>query len=186
VSSESIVWTKLKKEDLLPLWGPLGTIISRELPFAIVKFAVFGAIASAVNDLLGPTGVQVGVGKLGLAASALSGAIAGVAAATISHPADLVLTLTSIGSDEDGENDDGKDENTKSIQSVVKEELNKPGGVANLFVGLSSRSTFFFLVIGLQFLLYDYLKILLGVGSEDLNLVLDVFYAIRKGLVGGE
>ena len=73
-----------------------------------------------------------------------------------------------------------------SIIAVLWGELKKPGGVLNLFVGLPSRATFFFLVIGLQFLLYDYVKILLGVGSEDLNLVLDVFYTIRQGLVASQ
>jgi len=55
--------------------------------------------------------------------------------------------------------------------------------VANLFVGLAPRLVFFFLVIGLQFFLYDYVKNLLEVGSDDLSLVLDVFYAVRQGLI---
>jgi hypothetical protein len=60
----------------------------------------------------------------------------------------------------------------------------QPGGIANLYVGFPARATFFFLVIGLQFFLYDYFKTLLNVGSDDLSLVLDVFYAVRAGLVG--
>lgn len=64
----------------------------------------------------------------------------------------------------------------------MKELIEKDGGLANLFVGLGARSVFFFLVIGLQFFLYDYVKNLFQVGSDDLNLVLDVFYAIRAGL----
>jgi hypothetical protein len=66
---------------------------------------------------------------------------------------------------------------------VVKDLLSKEGGIANLFIGLSPRLVFFFLVIGLQFFLYDYVKTLLEVGSDDLNLVLDVFYAVRVGLI---
>jgi hypothetical protein len=38
-------------------------------------------------------------------------------------------------------------------------------------------------VIGLQFFLYDYVKNLFQVGSDDLSLVLDVFYAVRQGLL---
>jgi hypothetical protein len=67
---------------------------------------------------------------------------------------------------------------------VVKELIAQDGGVSNLFVGLGSRSIFFFLVIGLQFFLYDYVKGLFQVSSDDLTLVLDVFYAVRAGLVG--
>jgi hypothetical protein len=66
---------------------------------------------------------------------------------------------------------------------VVKDLVQHDGGIANLFVGLGSRSLFFFLVIGLQFFLYDYVKNLFQVGSDDLSLVLDVFYAVRAGLI---
>jgi hypothetical protein len=68
-------------------------------------------------------------------------------------------------------------------KDIIKELLGKEGGAANLFVGLTPRTVFFFLVIGLQFFLYDYVKNLLEVGSDDLSLVLDVFYAVRQGLV---
>lgn len=67
---------------------------------------------------------------------------------------------------------------------VIKELIAQDGGISNLFVGLGSRSIFFFLVIGLQFFLYDYVKGLFQVSSDDLTLVLDVFYAVRAGLVG--
>ncbi|KAI2491302.1 hypothetical protein MHU86_23247 [Fragilaria crotonensis] len=117
--------------------------------------------------------VQVGVGTTGLAISAISGAFAGVAGAFVSHPADLILTLTSTA--KGNENLDWKD--------VVKELLLREGGIANLFIGLPARSVFFFLVIGLQFFLYDYVKNIFEVGSDDLSLVLDVFYAVRQGFL---
>jgi hypothetical protein len=78
-------------------------------------------------------------------------------------------------------NKNGKDAN--DWRPIVKELLNKEGGIANLFTGLPARASFFFLVIGLQFFLYDFAKTLFSVGTEDLKLVLDVFYAIRQGLV---
>lgn len=104
----------------------------------------------------------------------------------MSHPADLILTKTSASKRKDNEiatttpESDGKG---PQWVEVVKELISQDGGVANLFVGLSSRSVFFFLVIGLQFFLYDYVKNLFQVGSDDLSLVLDVFYAVRAGLV---
>ena len=66
----------------------------------------------------------------------------------------------------------------------MKDLVSQDGGIANLFVGLDARSVFFFLLIGLQFFLNDYVKNLFQVGSDDLNLVLDVFYAVQTGFVG--
>ena len=111
------------------------------------------------------------------------------AGAFVSHPADLILTKTSASkrttevtaneTHSDGENVAGP-----AWVMVVKDLISQDGGLSNLFVGLGSRSIFFFLVIGLQFFLYDYVKSLFQVSSDDLSLVLDVFYAVRAGLVG--
>lgn len=95
--------------------------------------------------------------------------------AFVSHPADLILTLTSASSREEGESKDWK--------QIVQDLLAEDGGPINLFAGFPARAVFFFLVIGLQFFLYDYIKTLLDVGTDDLTLVLDVFYAIRQGLL---
>ena len=122
--------------------------------------------------------IQVGVGFIGLTVSAAAGALAGIAGAIVSHPADLILTKTAASKkpvDAEQEKADWRD--------VVKELVAKEGGFANLFVGLGARCTFFFLVIGLQFFLYDFVKTLFQVGLDDLSLVLDVFYAVRAGLV---
>lgn len=134
--------------------------------------------------------VQVGVGPLGLAVSAVAGAIAGVGAAIVSHPADLILTYTSASRskaetphDANGKLPDELPATPPDWVAVVKELLSRDGGAANLFLGLPARATFFFLVIGLQFFLYDYVKNLFQVGTDDLSLVLDVFYAVRAGLL---
>lgn len=107
----------------------------------------------------------------------------------MSHPADLILTKTSASKRKASvagiETKSGED-NAPDLAwaAVVKDLISQDGGIANLFVGLGSRSVFFFLVIGLQFFLYDYVKNLFQVSSDDLSLVLDVFYAVRAGLVG--
>jgi Mitochondrial carrier protein len=111
------------------------------------------------------------------------------AGAFVSHPADLILTKTSASkrkaaSLDDETNTEEKENSGPSWLVVVKDLLSQDGGISNLFVGLGSRSIFFFLVIGLQFFLYDYVKNLFQVSSDDLSLVLDVFYAVRAGLVG--
>jgi hypothetical protein len=107
----------------------------------------------------------------------------------VSHPADLILTKMSASKrksaalNSETSADEGKDAGPRWVV-VVKELISQDGGISNLFVGLVSRSIFFFLVIGLQFFLYDYVKNLFRVSSDDLSLVLDVFYAVRAGLVG--
>jgi Mitochondrial carrier protein len=173
------IGAKFNPKDLLPLWSGFFPTVSRELPFAVTKFLVFDVLTRELTGVAnaqldeGAIPVQVGVGTLGLAISAISGAIAGVAGAVISHPADLILTLTSTSTGD--ENVDWKE--------VVKELVSREGGIANLFIGLPARSVFFFLVIGLQFFLYDYVKNVFEVGSDDLSLVLDVFYAVRQGFL---
>lgn len=172
----------LQLEDIKPLWSSFNPIVSRELPFAVTKFLIFdlssGTISDFINNsnLLGDGNqIQVGVGTLGLLLSALSGALAGIAGAFVSHPADLILTLTSASSQKEGPSEDWR--------SIIKELLAADGGILNFYAGFPARAVFFFLVIGLQFFLYDYIKTLLAVGTDDLTLVLDVFYAIRQGLV---
>ncbi|VEU35297.1 unnamed protein product [Pseudo-nitzschia multistriata] len=187
----------LKFKDYLPLWAGFGPTTSRELAFAIPKFLAFDIIAKALTGLInsqlgeGALPIQVGIGTEGLAISAFSGACAGIAGAFVSHPADLILTRLSaskpVASTDDVSASNGSKENKSEAtelnwKEIVKELLAKEGGVANLYVGLAPRLVFFFLVIGLQFFLYDYVKNILEVGSDDLSLVLDVFYAVRQGL----
>lgn len=192
VSGDEFKLKDIKKEDLKPLFSGFAPIVSRELPFAITKFLVFDLLAKTIMALLNSQGnfvepVQVGVGPTGLAVSAVAGAVAGIAGAIISHPADLILTLQSSSAKSESSGNDGEEGGTNSTdwRPLVKELLEKDGGVANLFVGLPARALFFFLVIGLQFFLYDFVKGLFNVSSDDLTLVLDVFYAIRRGLVEG-
>jgi hypothetical protein len=172
----------IQAKDLLPLFAGFPPTASRELAFAIPKFLAFDILSKTItvfiNSKAGPGSlpIQVGIGSEGLFISAISGALAGIAGGIISHPADLILTYTSASKKK--KTDSGAD-----WRDVVKDLLQKEGGIKNLFVGLQPRLVFFFLVIGLQFFLYDYVKILLQVGSDDLSLVLDVFYAVRQGLV---
>ena len=171
----------LSPQELLPLWSGFAPTVSRELPFAVVKFLVFDVISVSIVNLLnsnteGAFPIQVGVGPEGLTVSAAAGAIAGIAGAIVSHPADLILTKTNSVRKKKGER-------KPDWREVVRDLTSQEGGLGNLFVGLGARATFFFLVIGLQFFLYDYVKNLFQVGQDDLSLVLDVFYAVREGLI---
>jgi hypothetical protein len=181
-SYEEFDLKSLRPADLLPLWAGFAPTLSRELPFALAKFLTFDVLArfliKLLNDTEGAMPVQVGVGPVGLAVSAAAGAVAGIAGAIVSHPADLILTKTSARS----RSADGQE--PPDWRGIVKELISKDGGLSNLFIGLGTRSFFFFLVVGLQFFLYDYVKNFFQVGQDDLSLVLDVFYAIRAGLAG--
>lgn len=182
--------SSIRKDDIPPLFSGFLPIVSRELPFAVVKFLAFDIVASSIISIINSQPqiiepVQVGAGTIGLAVSAASGAIAGLAGAFVSHPADLILTLTSSKqkSDKGDKSESGNEEDDSADwRAIVKELISKEGGIGNLYAGFPARSIFFFLVIGLQFFLYDYAKNVFQVGSEDLTLVLDVFYAIRQGL----
>ncbi|KAL7581793.1 hypothetical protein ACA910_022322 [Epithemia clementina (nom. ined.)] len=183
---DELDWRKLKPRDFLPVWTAFNPILSREIPFVVTKFVAFDVISTSTVAFLnsqageGALPVQIGVGGVGLAVSAASGAIAGVAGAVISHPADLIITKVSAQS---GKQSKEADESAKGDwRSAVKDMISQEGGIANLFVGLPARASFFFLVIGLQFFLYDYVKGIFQVSSDDLSLVLDVFYSVRAGL----
>ena len=197
--SEELDLKTLNWKDFLPLWAGFGPTTSRELAFAIPKFLAFDIIAKAITGLAnsqlgeGALPIQVGVGGAGLAISAFSGACAGIAGAFVSHPADLILTKLSASSKSSPKENEAALATNETIleaeteepnwKDIVGELLSKEGGIANLYAGLTPRLVFFFLVIGLQFFLYDYVKNLLEVGSDDLSLVLDIFYAVRQGLV---
>ena len=179
----NITFKDINVKDVKPLFSGFYPIVSRELPFAVVKFLAFDLIATstlaAINSqpqVIEP--IQVGSGTIGLTVSALAGAIAGLFGAFVSHPADLILTLTSSQKKSDEAFEEEPDWKT-----IVQDLIQKEGGVFNLYTGFPARASFFFLVIGLQFFLYDYAKTVFQVGSDDLTLVLDVFYAIRQGLV---
>jgi len=74
----------LQFKDILPLWSGFAPILSRELPFAIAKFLTFDFLATTLVTFLnsqsteGSLPVQLGVGPVGLAISALAGAFAGI------------------------------------------------------------------------------------------------------------
>ena len=62
----------------------------------------------------------------------------------------------------------------KTTIKMAYQTLNETYGVAGFFRGLSIRIPFYCLVVSLQFLLYDSIRVFLGVGRDDLNLFLDV------------
>jgi hypothetical protein len=154
----SISLTDLTRSDVKVLFAPFPKIISRELPFAIAKFLTFDIVAKYLEGIVNAglnMQVQVGVGPKGLAISAFAGAVAGVAGAVVSHPADLILTLSSSASRKSSGMQQERDSVTDEAdwQDIMNDLIRKEGGISNLFTGLLPRAFFFFLVIGSQFFL---------------------------------
>ena len=144
-STAAIGLKDIKKNDIKPLFSGFYPIVSRELPFAVVKFLVFDIVASSFSSIINAQAqavepVQVGIGPVGLAVSAAAGAIAGLAGAFISHPADLILTLTSSKEKTLNKEDDDKDEEEEGDwKPIVQDLLRQDGGIRNLFAGLGVR-----------------------------------------------
>ena len=134
--------------DLKGLWAGLVPFWAREIPFSACKFLVFDLAARLLAAVLLPEGVDSS-----FEVSALAGAIAGLASAVVSNPADVIITQISSG----------QDPQRASLASL------------DLWKGLGARSVYFAAAICAQFLIYDTVKELLGVSTGDLRLVLDVF-----------
>jgi len=156
---EEFKLSNLDIKDLLPLWSGFAPTLSRELSFAIPKFVVFDVLSRTIVDFVnsqtleGALPLQVGAGPAGLAVSAVAGAIAGVAGAVVSHPADLILTYTSVSkkSNEVSDSDTRESAAPPGWVGVVKELLSREGGVANLFIGLPARGIFSFSSLAFNF-----------------------------------
>jgi len=66
-------------------------ILCKQVPYTMAKFAVQGKAAEAIYNMRGTTPDQLTKGQ-NIVVSLQSGVIAGVVAATISHPADTLLS----------------------------------------------------------------------------------------------
>lgn len=85
----------------------------------------------------------------------------GTAAACVSNPADAVISELK------------KSKSDLSPQQAVANMMERDG-IATFFVGLPLRMVFYSLVASLTFVLYDFVRLLLNIGSDDLKLYLDV------------
>lgn len=81
----------LKTEGIGGFYAGLAPILAKQVPYTMTKFAVQGKAADAIYGSMGKTPDQVS-SNTGVGVSLLSGVIAGVASAIISHPADTLLS----------------------------------------------------------------------------------------------
>lgn len=142
----------LKEEGLIRgFYSGFGPILMKQVPYTMAKFAVQGAAAESIANSMGKQLSELQGGtKLGV--SLLSGVIAGVAAAIISHPADTLLSkVNKAGAGGEG-----------SVLTRLGRIANEIGFVKLCTVGLGARCVMIGTLTAGQFLLFDLVMDLTG------------------------
>lgn len=142
----------LKEEGLIKgFYSGFGPILMKQVPYTMAKFAVQGAAAESIATSMGKKLSELqGGAKLGV--SLLSGVIAGVAAAIISHPADTLLSkVNKAGAGGDG-----------PVMTRLGRIANEIGFVKLCTVGLGARCVMIGTLTAGQFLLFDLVMDLTG------------------------
>lgn len=158
-------WSKIVAQEgfgglykgLYPLWA-------RQIPYTMVKFATFESAVGQIYKQLGKpkeaynTLQQTGVSFLG-------GYIAGIGCATISHPADVMVSKLNA----DRKAGEGAGQAMGRIYKNI--------GFKGLWNGLPVRIGMIGTLTAFQWLIYDSFKVYLGVSSS--NLCYQLFVANR-------
>jgi solute carrier family 25 phosphate transporter 3 len=105
--------------------------------------------------------------RLSLFVSLIGGTLGGIAATIVSNPADVVVSEL-------------KKAKTDLSPSEAVELLIERAGIAAFAKGIQLRMIFYSLLVSLQFLFYDAIRIALGVGSDDMKLYLNVLGAALR------
>merc|ERR1711907_88390 len=125
-------------------------ILFKQIPYTMAKFAVQGAAAERIYATLPDRSTLGGGTKMGV--SLMSGVIAGVAAAIISHPADTLLSkVNKAGAGGEG-----------SMMTRLGRIAGEIGFVNLATVGLPARCVMIGTLTAGQFLIFDSLMPLLG------------------------
>lgn len=105
--------------------------------------------------------------RLSLLVSLIGGILGGVAATIVSNPADVVVSEL-------------KKAKTNLSPVEATNILLEKSGPAAFAKGIQLRMVFYSLLVSLQFLLYDAIRIALGVGTDDMKLYLNVLGAALR------
>lgn len=148
----------LQEEGFFSLFSAVPVFLLKEIPFACAKFTVFDLVTAWLYETFPAATEDI---QLSLLVSLVGGTIGGVLAAVVSNPADVTISemkkaRTEIGAGE--------------AATIILDRA----GPAGMFKGLSLRFFFYSILVSVQFLLYDAIRIALGVGTDDLKLYLDV------------
>jgi solute carrier family 25 phosphate transporter 3 len=148
----------VKEEGLLSLFSAVPVFLFKEIPFAMAKFTVFDLSTAWMYETFPAAREDI---QLSLLVSLLGGTLGGVCAAVVSNPADATISemkkaKTGLGPQE-------------AVNVILQRE-----GPTGMFKGLQLRFFIVSILVSIQFLLYDAVRISLGIGSDDLKLYLDV------------
>jgi len=130
-------------KGLTPLWA-------RQVPYTMMKFASFERTVEFIYSSLGkPKEDYNKLEQLGV--SFLGGYIAGVFCAIVSHPADTLVSKLNNVKKAEGES-------TGALSLRLTREL----GFTGIWRGLGTRVIMIGTLTALQWLIYDYVKVLTG------------------------
>lgn len=142
----------VKEEGIFKgFYSGFGPILFKQVPYTMTKFAVQGQAAESIAGTMGKSTAELkGATKLGV--SLLSGVIAGVAAAIVSHPADTLLSkVNKAGAGGEG-----------AIATRLANIAKEIGFVKLCTVGLGARCVMIGTLTAGQFLLFDIVMDLTG------------------------
>lgn len=148
----------VKEEGIETLFKAVPAFWLKEVPFAMGKFTVFDVSTAWMYDSFPAAREDI---QLSLIVSLVGGTLGGMVAAVLSNPADTTISELK------------KAKSDMTPQQAAAIILDRDGS-AGLFRGLPLRVVFYSLVVSLQFLVYDAVRLALGIGSDDLKLYLDV------------
>jgi solute carrier family 25 phosphate transporter 3 len=135
-------------EGTAGLYTSLGSLWSRQIPYTMMKFWSFEATVAKIYASLGkPKESYNKLQQLGV--SFVGGYIAGVFCAVVSHPADTMVSKL---------NAQGKEGSVKPTVSSIYKEI----GFGGLWAGLGTRIIMVGTLTALQWLIYDYVKVIFG------------------------
>jgi solute carrier family 25 (mitochondrial phosphate transporter), member 3 len=154
----TVLTSMLKDEGIGTFFKAVPLFFAKEVPFAMAKFSVFNLATKYLYDVFPAATEDI---QLSLFVSLFGGILGGMSAAVVSNPADVTITTLK------------KSKSQIGIGGAIELVLAQ-GGTSNFLRGLPLRIIFYALVVSVQFLVYDSIRLLLGVGSDDLKLYLDV------------
>jgi len=156
-----VVSRMIQEEGLASLFSAVPVWFLKEVPYNVMKFLVFD---TSTEYLLQAYPVAREDIRLSLLVSLVGGTLGGIAATIVSNPADVVVSEL-------------KKAKTDISPFEAVDILLKRSGPAAFAKGIQLRMIFYSLLVSLQFLLYDAIRLALGVGTDDMKLYLNVLGA---------
>lgn len=154
----------LEQEGWISLASSIPIFLIKNVPYAMVKFAVFDVSTERLYDAFPSATEDL---KLSLLVSLIGGVLGGSSAAFVSNPADALLSEL-------------KKAKTDISPQQAAVAMWERGKFAPFYKGLQIRLVYYSMVASLQFLVYDGVRFALGIGPDDLKLYLDVLGGALK------